>query len=262
MQQVNEFEIGSICHLADDTFEPLCNSGHCYHKIGLKVDVSAGCPCGGVDWIFNRRWGTELCLLNRYHSRLSPIILGKLVCARFNHSSNVFPHKMDSGNHITTFSVTNLQSIAAATEVKVFRRPIPSATSAPGISASQTHLLTMNYMAQTWCARNLAPGRPGIEYLWPGTGLSVDWRIRWAFSSLTTSSRHSCWNWLLIVLKTVFNTEQVFSGLRSSSPSTCSWTSLAPLLFFFSSSIISFTCSEVSWVDGLLLLCSWISSRC
>ena len=56
---------------------------------------------------------------------------------------------MDSGNPITTFSVTDLQSIAAATEVKVFPRPMSSATCAPGISVSQTHLLTMNHMAQT-----------------------------------------------------------------------------------------------------------------
>jgi len=89
---------------------------------------------------------------------------GKSLCAKITHSSRVFPHKMDSGNPITTFSVTNLQSIAAATEVKVFPRPISSATSAPGISASQTHLLTMNQMVHTWCARNLVPGRPGIEY--------------------------------------------------------------------------------------------------
>jgi hypothetical protein len=40
----------------------------------------------------------------------------------------VFPHKIDTGNPITNFSVTNLQSIAAAIEVKVFPRPILSAT--------------------------------------------------------------------------------------------------------------------------------------
>jgi len=37
---------------------------------------------------------------------------------------------MDSGNPITTVSVTNLQSIAAATKVIVISRPIPSTTSA------------------------------------------------------------------------------------------------------------------------------------
>jgi len=45
--------------------------------IGSKADVSAGCPCGGIDWITNRRWSTEFCLRNGYHSRSSPIIPGK-----------------------------------------------------------------------------------------------------------------------------------------------------------------------------------------
>jgi len=231
-------------------------------KIGSKADVSTRCPSGGVDWISNRRQGTEFCLCNGYHSHWSMIIPRKSFCARLTHFSRVFPHTMDNGNHITTFSVTNLQSIAAATEVKVYPRPISSATSAPGISVSQTHLLTMNHIAQTWCARNLVPGRPGIEYLWPGTQSSVDWWIVWAFSSLTGSSRHSWSNSLLIILGTVVNTELVFSGLRSSSPSTRSWTSYAPSSVFFWSSMISFSCSEVSWADGLILWCSWNSSQC
>jgi len=152
---------------------------------------------------------------------------------------------MDSGNPITTITITNLQSIATATGVKLFPRPISSATSAPGLSVSETHLLTMNHMAQTWFAKNLVPGRAGIEYMWPGTQSSVDWQIRWAFSSLTASSRHSCSNLLLIVFRTGFNTELVLSGSRFSSPSTCSWTSLAPLSVIFWSSMISFCCSEV-----------------
>jgi len=196
-------------------------------RIGSKADVSAACPCGGVDWISQRRWGTQFYLRYGYHSCSPPIILGNTFCARLTHSSSVFPHKMDSGNPITIFSVTNLQSIAAATKLKVFPRPISSATSAPGISVSQTHLLTMNHIGQTWCTRNLVPGRPGSEYLWPGTGSSVDWRIRWAFSSLTASSRHLCSNSLLVVFRTVFNTELVLTGSRFSSPSTCSLTSLA-----------------------------------
>jgi hypothetical protein len=73
------------------------------------------------------------------------------------------PHKMDSSNPITTFSVTNLQSIATMTEVKVLPRPMSSTIRAPGISASQTYLLTIYDMAQTWFARNLDPDRPGIE---------------------------------------------------------------------------------------------------
>jgi len=231
-------------------------------KIGSRADVSAGCPCSGVDWISNWERGTEFCLRNGYHSHSSPIIQGKSFCARSTHFSSVFPHTMDSGNPITTFSVTNLQSIAAATKVKVFPRPIWSATSAPGISVPQTHLLTMNHMAQSWSARNLVPGRPGIEYCWPGTRSSVDWRIGLAFSSLTSLSRHSCSNLLLIVLRTVFNTELVFSGSRSSSPSTYSGTSLGPLSVFFSSSMISFSCSEVCWADRLILWCYWNSSQC
>jgi len=188
---------------------------------------------------------------------------GKSLCANITHSSRVFPHKMDSGNPITTFSGTNLQTIAAATEVKVFLRPISSATNAPGISASQTHLFTMNLKSQTCCAKNLVPGRPGIEYLWPGTRSSVDWRIGCAFSSLTASSRHLCSNSLWIVLRTVFSTELVSSGSRTSSPSSiCSWTFLPLLSVYFSSSIISFSCPDVSWADMLIFRRSWNSSQC
>jgi len=231
-------------------------------RIGSKADDSAGWPCCAGDWISERQQDTEFCLRNGYQSHLSTIISGKTFCARWTHSSRVFPHKIDSGNPITTFSVSNLHIIAAATEVKVFPRPISSATSAPGISLSQTHLLTRNHMAQTWCTRNFVLARPGIEYLWPATRSSMDWWIGWAFSSLTATSRHSCTKSLFIVKKTVFSIELVFSGSRSTSPSTCSWTSLAPVSVFFSSSMISFSCSEVSWADGLIHRCSWNLSRC
>jgi len=232
-------------------------------RIGSRAEISAGCPWGRVDWISNRRWGTEFNLWSGYHTRSSPTMPGKWLSAKSTHSSRVFPHKMDSGNPITTFSVTNLRSIAAAIEVKVFPRPISSATAATAISASQTHLLTMNQMAQTWCARYLVPGWPGIEYLWPGTRSSVDWQIGWAFSSLTASSWQLCSNLLLIVLRTVFNTELVFAGSRTSSlSSTCFWTSLAPLSVFFLSSMISSSCSNVSWADGLTFRLSWNSLRC
>jgi len=231
--------------------------------IGSCGNISAGCPWAGVVWISNRRPGTESNLLSGYHSHSSPTMPGKLLSAKMTHSSRVFPHKMDSGNPITTFSFTNLQSIAAATEMKVIPRPISSATSAPGITASQTHLFTMNQMAQTWCTRNVVPGRPGMEYLWPGTRSSGDWRIGRAFSSLTASSRHWCSNSLLLVLRTVLNTELELSGLRTFSPSsTCSWTCLAPWSVYISSSMISFSCSEVSWADGLILQFSWKSSWC
>jgi hypothetical protein len=36
VQQVNEFEISSICHLVDVTLERLCNTGHCYHQDWFK----------------------------------------------------------------------------------------------------------------------------------------------------------------------------------------------------------------------------------
>ena len=49
----------------------------------------------------------------------------------------------------------------------------PVANTTPSISASQTHLCTINQMSQTWCTRNLVPGRPGIEFLWPGTWPSI-----------------------------------------------------------------------------------------
>jgi len=231
-------------------------------RIGSRADVDASCPCARVFWISMRRWGTELCGCNGYHSRSSPIIPGTSFCTIFTHSSTLFPNKIESGNPITTFSVSSLHIIAAATEVKVFPWPVLSATSAPSISASQTHHLTIKQMAQTWCTRNIVPGRPGIEYLWPGTHSSVDWRIRWAFSSLTVSSRHSCSILLLIVLITVLNTKQVLAGSRTFSPSSCSWTSLALWPVFFSSLMISFSCSDVSWADGLVLRHSWNVSQC
>jgi len=262
VQQVDEFEICCKCHLINETLERLCNSQHCHHQVGSRGDVSAGSPWGGVFGISMRRRGTELCLRSGSHSGSSPVIPGKSFCTIFTHSSWVFPHKIDSGNPITTFSVSSLQIIATATTVEVFPSPISSATSAPGVSASQTHLVTMNQIAQTWCTRNFVPARPGIEYLWHGRWSSIDWRVRWAFSSLTASSRHSCSNSLLILFRTVFNTELVFSGSRSSSPSTCAWTCVAPCSVFFSASMIVFCCSDVSWADGLILRHSWNSPRC
>jgi hypothetical protein len=92
-----------------------------------------------------------------------------------------------------------LQSIAAATKVKVFPRPISSATGALAISPFQSHLLTMNQKTQILCAKNLVPGRPGIRYLGPETQSSGDWRIGCTVYSLTSSSRQSCSNGLLIV---------------------------------------------------------------
>ena len=41
VQQVNQFEISSKCHLIDDTLQHLCNSGHCHHQDGFN----GGCLC-------------------------------------------------------------------------------------------------------------------------------------------------------------------------------------------------------------------------
>jgi hypothetical protein len=82
--------------------------------IGSKADVSAGCPCNEDDWITEWQRGTEFCVRNGHHSRLLRIILAKSFCARSTHISSIFPYKIVCGNPTTTFSVTNLQSIAAA----------------------------------------------------------------------------------------------------------------------------------------------------
>jgi len=202
------------------------------NKIGSRAYISGACLWSTVVWISIRRRGTEFNLCSRYNSRSLPTMLGMSLSTKINHSSRVFSYKLDSGNPITTFSVSNLQSIAmAATEVKVFPIPISSATSAPTISASQTHLLTMTQMAQTWCTRYLVPGRNGIDYLWPGTWSSGDWRTGQAFSSLTVSSRPWCANLLLMVLSTVLNTGLLLSGSRTTMRScTSSRTSLEPWL--------------------------------
>jgi len=36
LQHVDKFEIGSMCHLVDNTFEGLSHSRHCNHQNGLK----------------------------------------------------------------------------------------------------------------------------------------------------------------------------------------------------------------------------------
>jgi len=134
-------------------------------RIGSRANASTGCPCSGVFCISMRQWGAELCLCNKYRSHCSLIISGKSFCTTFTYSAWVFSHNIDRSKPITTFSISSLHIITAATDVKVFPRPILSATSASGISASQTHLLTINHMAQTWCARSLVPHRPGTEYM-------------------------------------------------------------------------------------------------
>jgi len=36
VQLVDEFGIGTMCHLVDNSFEALSHSGHCYHQDWLK----------------------------------------------------------------------------------------------------------------------------------------------------------------------------------------------------------------------------------
>ena len=146
-------------------------------SISSNADVSTRCPCSGVDLISERRHGNEVCLCNRYHACLSPIILGNLFSSIFTHLWRVLPHKIDNGNPTATLSVGSLHIIAAAAEVKVLPSPISSATSAPGGTESHTHLRTMNHIERTWCARHIVLCRPGIVFLWPRTVLLVDWPI-------------------------------------------------------------------------------------
>jgi len=52
LQQVDQFEIGSMCHLIDDSLESLCHSGHCNH-----LDWFKGCyKC----WMAVRWCGLDL----------------------------------------------------------------------------------------------------------------------------------------------------------------------------------------------------------
>jgi len=190
-------------------------------------------------------------------------MLGLSLCNIFTHASRVLPHEIDCCNPITTLSVCSLHIIAAATEVNFLPRPISFGTSAPGISESQTHFLTMNPMAKTWCARNFVPGRFGIVYLWLRTQSSVDWWIGWVFSSIIASSRQLCSYLLLTILSEAFNTELVYFQLRTSSLSFAwSWTSILLMSVLLSSLTISFSCSDVSCLDGLRLRRSGNSSHC
>jgi len=113
VQSVDEFEPVPCIILSITLLKVSATPGIVTTRIGSRAEISAGCLWGGVDLIFNRRWGTEFNLLSAYHSRSSPTMPGKSLCAKITHSLRVFPHKMDSGNPITTFSVTKLQSIAA-----------------------------------------------------------------------------------------------------------------------------------------------------
>jgi len=148
-------------------------------------------------------------------------------------------------------------------EVKVMPRPISSATSATGISETQTHLLTINYIGQNRSAIIMVPGRPGIEYMLPGTWSAFYWWIGQAFSSPTSSSSNVYSNLLLIWLRTGFKTELLLCGSRTSWISaTCFCTCLAPWFIVCFFSMIIFGCLDVCCADGLTLWCSWHSSQC
>jgi len=181
----------------------------------------------------------------------------------FTHPSRIFPHTIDSGNPIITFSVSNLHIIAAPTEVKVLPSSSSSATSTSAIPVSQTHLWTINPNAQTWCTRNWVPERPGFEYILPKTRSASNLRIDQEFISLTTSSRQMSSMLLVNALWTEFNSKILQSGLRTSSPSyTCSWTNHQHLSVFVPSSMITFIYCDVSQAGGLIYWHSWNSPRC
>jgi hypothetical protein len=152
IHHVNEFEICCKCHLVNTLWNVSATPGIVSTQIGSRVEVRAGCPWSGVCSMSMRRQGTKFFLRSGYHFHSSPIIPGKSFGTLFIHSARIFPHKIDSGNPITTFSDSGLHIIAAASEVKVYPSPISATTSARGISASETHLLRMNLSAQTLCA--------------------------------------------------------------------------------------------------------------
>jgi len=133
--------------------------------ISSSTDACAESLWSGVICISERRRGTEFCLCNEYHFPSSLIIPAYSFRAIFTKSSRVFPHKIDYGIAITSFSFSGLHITVAVTKVNILPRPISSSNSAPGISESQNHLLTTIYMAITWCARNLLLGGPGMEHL-------------------------------------------------------------------------------------------------
>ena len=77
---------------------------------------------------------------------------------------HIFPVIIDGWNPIGIFSVSNVHNISAAAEVNVLQTMFSSATSAPGMFGSQTDLLTMNNMHNSWCSGNIVRGRLAIDY--------------------------------------------------------------------------------------------------
>jgi len=121
----------------------------------------------------------------------------------------------------------------------------------------------MNQIAQTCCSRNCVLGRPWSYNMLPGIQSAFDWRIGQAFNSLTASSRYLCSKSLFHKLEIQWTTQLLMSGSTTSSPSsTCSSASLAPVWVFFSSWMVSFSYSNVSWADGFIIWRSWNQAQC
>lgn len=133
-------------------------------RISSRAKVSTAHPRGGVAWISKRQRGTGISVSNGYPYGSLPMLSGYSICAIFTYSPRSFPHRIYSSTPTISSSVSNLHILAATSEVHVMGQPISLATTAPGISESQTHLRRMNYNVQTWRARNLVPGGSGIEY--------------------------------------------------------------------------------------------------
>jgi len=85
--------------------------------------------------------------------------------------------QIDCGNHSTSFPVSNLHITATATEMNILPGPISFATSTSVISKFQTHLHTMNYVAQTKPTNKMVPGSPEIHYWFAEPRSAFDWNI-------------------------------------------------------------------------------------
>jgi len=117
--------------------------------IGSRADVCTGYCRGWVDWISESWWGTEFSLYNGYHTCSSLIIPELSLSAICTNLVRLFCHTFVGSNPTVISSVSQLNNIAAAQQVKVLRRPMSSAHSIPGISKSYSHLLIINNIAHT-----------------------------------------------------------------------------------------------------------------
>jgi len=172
----------------------------------------------------------------------------------FNDLSWVIPHNTHSSNPTITISASNLRIIFAATQLYVLLWCNSSATSTSAMTDSQIHLLPMNHIAETWRWKISNACRPQIEFLWQWNQSACNWKIGWAFNSLTTTS----WFWRIylwhIWSDAMLRTDLLTSGLWISSLLyTPSWHPIAPHCILFSSSIITFNYFKISCTDWLIL---------